>query len=55
VSDAELADILQGVIGKPLVSAAIAPEFGLLMLTFPEGKTIYVSGENLDIDLEAAN
>jgi hypothetical protein len=49
------ADVLENVIGKTLIGAEMVPEFGLLMLCFAEGKTVYVSGDNLDIDLEAAN
>jgi hypothetical protein len=55
VSDEELGEVLLGIIGKPLVSAAAAPDFGVLMLTFPEGETLYVRGDNLSIDMEAAS
>jgi hypothetical protein len=49
------ADVLENVIGKTLIGAEMVPEFGLLMLCFAEGKTIYFSGESLGIQLEAAN
>ncbi len=49
------ADVLENVIGKTLIGAEIIPEAGVLMLCFPEGKTLYIVGENLKIDLEAAS
>ena len=50
----ELHEVLTGLIGKPLESAAAMPELGVLMLCFPEGKTLFVTGV-LDYELEAAN
>jgi len=55
VTDQELADTLESLIDKPLMSAAAAPGLNVLMLCFPEGKTLYVSGDNLKIELEAAS
>lgn len=51
----ELYEVLTGLIDKPLISAGAFPELGVLMLCFPEGKTLYVSGEKLSIELEAAS
>ena len=55
MSDEEIEEILSSVVGKELTAAAVVPECGVLMLCFPEGKTLYVKGGGLSIELEAAN
>ena len=55
MSDDEIEEILSSVVGKPLTAAAMVPECGVLMLCFPEGKTLYLKADNLSIELEAAN
>ena len=47
--------MLSSLIDKPLQSVAAMPDFGVLMLCFPEGKTLYVHGEKLSIEIEAAS
>jgi hypothetical protein len=49
------AAVLENVIGKRLIGAEMVPEAGVLMLCFPEGKTIYIVGDDLKIELEAAS
>lgn len=48
-------DILEAVADKPLIAAAYVPEAGCLLLSFPEGKDVYIYGDNLTIEMEAAN
>lgn len=48
-------EILSCVVDKPLLAAAYVPEADCLLLSFPEGKDIYIHGEKLRIELEAAN
>lgn len=48
-------EILACVVDKPLLAAAYVPEADCLMLSFPEGKDIYIHGEKLRIELDAAN
>lgn len=48
-------EILSCVVDKPLLAAAYVPEADCLLLSFPEGKDIYIRGKGLTIDLEAAN
>ena len=51
----ELHEMLTALIGKPLQSVAVMQDFGVMMLCFPEGKTLYVAGEKLSIEIEAPN
>lgn len=55
MNEDELLDALESVLGKQLQAVAFVPEAECLMLCFEEGKTFYISGDNLKIDLEAAN
>lgn len=48
-------EILSCVVDKPLLAAAYVPEADCLLLSFPEGKDIYIHGEKLRIELDAAN
>lgn len=48
-------DILSAVIDKPLIAAQYVPEANCLLLCFPEGKDVYIHGDSLKIDMEAAN
>lgn len=48
-------EILSCVVDKPLLAAAYVPEGDCLLLSFPEGKDVYIYGANLTIELEAAN
>lgn len=49
------ADILAAIVDRPVIAAAYVPEGNCLLLAFPEGKNVYISGDNLIIDMEAAN
>jgi len=48
-------DILASVVDKPLIAAAYVPEANCLLLSFPEGKDVYIYGDSLTIEQEAAN
>lgn len=51
----ELAEWLPCLIGKKLENIVVATDPYVLMVTFESGKTLYVSGVNLSIDVEAVN
>jgi len=55
MTEEELTDTLVSVISKPVMAVAYVPEAECIMLCFPEGKTLYISGDNLKIEIEAAN
>ena len=51
----QVADILESIVDTPIKDAWFLVDEGVLMLGFGHGKTVYIRGDNLTVDLEAAN
>jgi len=49
------ADILESLVDKPIRDAWFLVDEGVLMLGFDHGKTVYIVGDSLTIEQEAAN
>jgi hypothetical protein len=51
----QAADILASIVDTPIKDAWFLVDEGVLMLGFEHGKTVYIRGNGLEIDMEAPN
>ena len=51
----KVADILASIVDTPIKDAWFLVDEGVLMLGFEHGKTVYIRGRDLTVDMEAPN
>ena len=51
----QVADILESIVDTPITDAWFLVDENVLMLGFQHGKTVYIRGDNLTVDMEAPN